>query len=117
RVQVVGLGNPGMDGTRHNVGRAVLDRLAPRLEASRTWRRDANVNSDVLVCHLQGATVILLKPRVYMNLNGTAVAKAVGVLLVHDDLDKPLGKIALKQGGSARGHNGVRSCIDCLHTD
>ncbi|XP_042336906.1 probable peptidyl-tRNA hydrolase, partial [Plectropomus leopardus] len=43
--------------------------------------------------------------------------KPEDILLVHDDLDKPFGRIALKHGGSARGHNGVRSCFDCLHTD
>ncbi|XP_014027034.1 peptidyl-tRNA hydrolase [Salmo salar] len=60
-----------------------------------------------------------------MNINGVSVAKAAvkcsikpeHFLLVHDDLDKALGKLAMKQGGSARGHNGVRSCVECLQTD
>ncbi|XP_029572054.1 peptidyl-tRNA hydrolase [Salmo trutta] len=60
-----------------------------------------------------------------MNINGVSVAKAAvkysikpeHILLVHDDLDKALGKLAMKQGGSVRGHNGVRSCAECLQTD
>lgn len=59
-----------------------------------------------------------------MNANGQSVARAAelfgvtteDVYLVHDELDKPLGKLALKLGGSARGHNGVRSCISCLNS-
>ncbi|CAL1615065.1 unnamed protein product [Knipowitschia caucasica] len=125
RRMVVGLGNPGMDGTRHNVGRAVLDSLAVRLGASGRWSGDRQLSSELVVCDLEGERVILLKPKLLMNVNGAAVAKAVrkfgvqpeDVLLVHDELDKPLGKIAVKQGGSARGHNGVRSCVDCLNTD
>ncbi|XP_033828862.2 probable peptidyl-tRNA hydrolase [Periophthalmus magnuspinnatus] len=125
RKMVVGLGNPGMDGTRHNVGRAVLDCLAVRLGASGRWRGDRQLSSELIVCDLDGGRVILLKPKLLMNVNGAAVAKAVqkfgvrpeDVLLVHDELDKPLGKIAVKLGGSARGHNGVRSCVDCLNTD
>lgn len=125
RKMVVGLGNPGMDGTRHNVGRVVLDSLAVRLGASERWRGDRQLSSELVVCELEGERLILLKPKLLMNVNGAAVAKAVSkfgvrpedVLLVHDELDKPLGKIAVKLGGSARGHNGVRSCVDCLNTD
>lgn len=125
RKMVVGLGNPGMDGTRHNVGRAVLDCLAVRLGAAGRWKGDRQLSSELMVCEVDGDRVILLKPKLMMNINGAAVAKAVSkfgvgledVLLVHDELDKPLGKIAVKLGGSARGHNGVRSCVDCLNSD
>uniref|UniRef100_A0A8C6U028 peptidyl-tRNA hydrolase n=1 Tax=Neogobius melanostomus TaxID=47308 RepID=A0A8C6U028_9GOBI len=125
RKMVVGLGNAGMDGTRHNVGRAVLDALAVRLGASGRWKGDRQLCSELAVCELEGERLILLKPKLLMNVNGAAVAKAASkfgvrpedVLLVHDELDKPLGKIAVKLGGSSRGHNGVRSCADCLNTD
>ncbi|XP_072289579.1 peptidyl-tRNA hydrolase [Eucyclogobius newberryi] len=125
RKMVVGLGNPGMDGTRHNVGRAVLDALAGRLGASGRWRGDRQLWAELVVCELETQRLILLKPKLLMNVNGTAVARAVrkfgvrpdDVLLVHDELDKPLGKMAVKLGGSARGHNGVRSCVDCLGSD
>uniref|UniRef100_A0A3B3ZDJ9 Uncharacterized protein n=1 Tax=Periophthalmus magnuspinnatus TaxID=409849 RepID=A0A3B3ZDJ9_9GOBI len=127
---VVGLGNPGMDGTRHNVGRAVLDCLAVRLGASGCWRGDRQLSSELIVCDLDGGRVILLKPKLLMNVNGAAVAKAVqkfgvrpeDVLLVHDELDKPLGKIAVKLGGSTRGKSWTRSwsrawtcCSACSH--
>ncbi|XP_016898428.1 peptidyl-tRNA hydrolase isoform X2 [Cynoglossus semilaevis] len=125
RKLVVGLGNPGMDGTRHNVGAAVLGALAARLSAADRWRGNRHVSGEVITLDVQDTGVVLLRPRLMMNINGVSVAKAAekygvraeDVLLVHDDLDKPLGKMVIKHGGSARGHNGVRSCVDCLHTD
>ncbi|XP_056148344.1 probable peptidyl-tRNA hydrolase [Lampris incognitus] len=122
---VVGLGNPGMEGSRHSVGMAVLGALAHRLGATDRWRGDKHVSGEVVVSEIHDVHVVLLRPKLLMNINGVSVAKAVtkynikpeDILLVHDELDKPLGKIAIKHGGSARGHNGVRSCIDCLQTD
>ncbi|XP_022077762.1 probable peptidyl-tRNA hydrolase [Acanthochromis polyacanthus] len=125
RKLVVGLGNPGMDGTRHSVGMAVLGALAARLGVADRWRGDKYVSGEVILSEVQQTNVVLLRPRTLMNVNGVSVAKAAGkfgikpedIFLVHDELDKPLGKIAVKHGGSARGHNGVRSCVDCLQTD
>ncbi|KAM4577343.1 peptidyl-tRNA hydrolase isoform 1-T1 [Odontesthes bonariensis] len=125
RKLVVGLGNPGMEGTRHSIGMAVLGALAVRLGAADRWRGDKHVSGEVISSEVQNTRVVLLRPRLLMNVNGVSVAKAAGkygikpedILLVHDELDKPLGKIAIKHGGSARGHNGVRSCVDCLQTD
>ncbi|XP_074526738.1 peptidyl-tRNA hydrolase [Halichoeres trimaculatus] len=125
RRMVVGLGNPGMEGTRHSVGMAVLGALAARLGVADRWRGDKHVSGEVIVREVEQTHVVLLRPRLLMNINGVSVAKAAGkygirpedILLVHDDLDKPLGKIAIKHGGSARGHNGVRSCVECLQTD
>uniref|UniRef100_A0A671RG10 peptidyl-tRNA hydrolase n=1 Tax=Sinocyclocheilus anshuiensis TaxID=1608454 RepID=A0A671RG10_9TELE len=123
--QVVGLGNPGMNGSRHSVGMAVLTMLAERLGAPDSWRSDRQVSGEVTVTHLQDIQLVLLRPKLLMNVNGVSVAKAASkylispehILLIHDELDKPLGKFGIKHGGSARGHNGVRSCVDCLHTD
>ncbi|XP_040899291.1 probable peptidyl-tRNA hydrolase isoform X2 [Toxotes jaculatrix] len=125
RKLVVGLGNPGMEGTRHSIGMAVLGALASRLGVADRWRGDKNVSGEVIVSEVQHTHVVLLRPRLLMNVNGVSVAKAAAkygikpedILLVHDELDKPLGKMSIKHGGSARGHNGVRSCVDCLHTD
>ncbi|KAI3372945.1 hypothetical protein L3Q82_023384 [Scortum barcoo] len=89
---VVGLGNPGMEGTRHNVGMAVLSERSPPGSA---WPTVGVATST----------------------SGKFGIQPEDILLVHDELDKPLGKFTVKYGGSARGHNGVRSCIDCLHTD
>ncbi|XP_053182159.1 probable peptidyl-tRNA hydrolase isoform X2 [Scomber japonicus] len=125
RKMVVGLGNTGMEGTRHSVGMAVLGALAARLGVEDRWRGDRHVSGEVVVSEVEETRVVLLRPKLLMNINGVAVAKAAGkygvqpedVLLVHDELDKPLGKVVIKHGGSARGHNGVRSCVDCLQTD
>ncbi|XP_047624442.1 probable peptidyl-tRNA hydrolase isoform X2 [Phacochoerus africanus] len=146
---VAGLGNPGLPGTRHSVGMAVLGQLARRLGVAESWARDARCAADLALASLGDAQVVLLRPRRLMNNNGRSVARAgepsVGtahlggsavtrpslplcqaelfgltaeeVYLVHDELDKPLGKLALKLGGSARGHNGVRSCISCLNSN
>ncbi|XP_073696989.1 peptidyl-tRNA hydrolase [Garra rufa] len=125
RKMVVGLGNPGMNGSRHSVGMAVLTTLAERLGAPDSWRSDRQVSGEVLVTQLEDIKLVLLRPKLFMNVNGVSVAKAASkylispehILLIHDELDKPLGKFGIKHGGSARGHNGVRSCVDCLQTD
>ncbi|XP_053530561.1 probable peptidyl-tRNA hydrolase isoform X3 [Ictalurus punctatus] len=122
---VVGLGNPGMTGSRHSVGMAVIAALAERLGVSDQWKSDRHLSGEVIVSVYQDTQLVLLRPKLLMNVNGVSVAKAASkfsvrpehIVLVHDELDKPLGKLAIKHGGSARGHNGVRSCIDCLHTD
>ncbi|KTB48476.1 aminoacyl-tRNA hydrolase [Dehalogenimonas alkenigignens] len=115
---VVGLGNPGREysGTRHNIGFAVLGEVA----------RKNGINFDKRCCHsrtgegrIVGQEVALAKPQTYMNLSGDAVAslmrryrvKLSDLLIVHDDLDLPLGKIRLRANGSAGGHNGLKSII------
>ncbi|XP_072739530.1 peptidyl-tRNA hydrolase [Ciconia boyciana] len=125
RVMVAGLGNYGLRGTRHSVGMAVLDRLARQLAVAEGWRADRRCCADVALATARGLELLLLKPRRLMNLNGLSVASAAeiynlrpeDIYLVHDDLDKALGKVAIKLGGSARGHNGVRSCISALHSN
>lgn len=114
-----------MEATRHSVGMAVLGALAARLGTADAWRGDKHVSGEVIESEVDHTHVVLLRPKLLMNINGVSVAKAANkygikpedILLVHDELDKPLGKIAVKHGGSARGHNGVRSCVDCLQTD
>ncbi|XP_048199346.1 probable peptidyl-tRNA hydrolase isoform X2 [Perognathus longimembris pacificus] len=121
---VAGLGNPGLPGTRHSVGMAVLGQLARRLGVADSWTRDRRCVADLALAPLGDAQLVLLRPRRLMNANGLSVAQAAKlfgltaeeVYLVHDELDKPLGKLSLKLGGSARGHNGVRSCISCLNS-
>ncbi|XP_074967988.1 peptidyl-tRNA hydrolase isoform X2 [Phalacrocorax aristotelis] len=124
-VMVAGLGNYGLRGTRHSVGMAVLDRLARQLAVAEGWRSDRRCCADVALATAHGLELLLLKPRRLMNLNGLSIASAAeiynlrpeDIYLVHDDLDKALGKVAIKLGGSARGHNGVRSCISALHSN
>ncbi|XP_077162268.1 peptidyl-tRNA hydrolase [Paroedura picta] len=125
RVMVAGLGNYGLRGTRHSVGMAMLNHLAIKLSVADQWKPDRCCCGDVAIAKLHNLELVLMKPRRLMNVNGLCVAGAAeaynlsteDIYLVHDDLDKPLGKVVLKLGGSARGHNGVRSCISSLSSD
>ncbi|KAM4019039.1 peptidyl-tRNA hydrolase [Anomaloglossus baeobatrachus] len=125
RFMVVGLGNHGMSGTRHSVGMTAINQLARRLNVADQWKSDRRTGADLVTAQHDGVHLILIKPRHYMNVNGTSVSNAAvkfrltpeDIYLLHDDLDKSLGKVTLKLGGSARGHNGVRSCVDHLKSD
>jgi peptidyl-tRNA hydrolase, PTH1 family len=119
---VVGLGNPGKEyaGTRHNIGFAVVDRLAEKRSCSfrSKWRFSARVAEIAL----DGGKVVLARPQTYMNRSGAAVAALVGwlkivpaeLLVVVDDADLPLGQIRLRASGGSGGHNGLRSIIESL---
>ena len=120
---VVGLGNPGeeYERTRHNVGFAVLDRLAEKLDCSfrKKWRFSAEVAEAAVA---DGGKVVLAKPRTYMNRSGSAVGALLNwlkaepgqLLVVVDDADLPLGQIRLRASGGSGGHNGLRSIIETL---
>lgn len=111
---VVGLGNPGTRYARtpHNVGFRVLDRLAP---ASSSWSE--RFEGQLLVTQLEAEELVLLKPLTFMNASGKSVRKAMtffeipaqGTLVVHDELDLPLGAVKLKRGGGEAGHHGLES--------
>uniref|UniRef100_A0A8C0CFH5 Peptidyl-tRNA hydrolase 1 homolog n=1 Tax=Balaenoptera musculus TaxID=9771 RepID=A0A8C0CFH5_BALMU len=120
---VAGLGNPGLPGTRHSVGMAVLGQLARRLGVAESWARDRRCAADLAQASLGDAQLVLLRPRRLMNVNGRSVARATElfalaeeVCLVHDDLHKPLGKLALKLGGSARQCHGCGWASGARHT-
>ncbi|XP_044157386.1 probable peptidyl-tRNA hydrolase [Bufo gargarizans] len=99
-----------------------INRLAWRLNVADQWKTDRRTGADLVTTQLDGVHLVLIKPRQFMNVNGTSVANAArkfhrspeNIYLLHEKLDKPLGKVTLKLGASARGHNGVRSCIDHL---
>lgn len=121
---VVGLGNPGdkYENTRHNVGFLVADQLGERAELPiQRLRFKALTNTTVL----GGQGALLMKPVTYMNLSGEAVGEAARfykldpahVLIISDDVDLPLGKLRIRTGGSAGGHNGLKSIIRHLGTD
>jgi PTH1 family peptidyl-tRNA hydrolase len=121
---VVGLGNPGKqyEGTRHNVGWMVLDRLADRAGMSgRARTRDA---AATMRGRYNGLDLELVKPMTYMNESGLAVRKALArdraplsdVLVVYDDFDLPLGRLRMREQGSAGTHNGMRSIVGELGT-
>lgn len=117
---VVGLGNPGSryEKTRHNIGWMVLDRLADRIGAS--GRAKARDGAASMRGRLDDGELILVKPTTYMNLSGQAVRKVLArervpmgdVLVVVDDMALPLGRLRMRERGSAGGHNGLRSIIE-----
>lgn len=117
---VVGLGNPGREyaHTRHNVGYLVVEELASRLGAS--FARHRRAHADTAEAHAFVGTpdhcrVVLLKSRTYMNESGGPVkaaldfTKATSLVVVHDEIDLPLGGLRVKFGGGDNGHNGLRS--------
>lgn len=117
-MMIVGLGNPGKKyvGTRHNVGFAVLDQLANDWSCSQ-WKKEFGVRWTRAKEHW------LLEPQEFMNVSGAcllvftqrkklALQPASDLLVVHDDLDFPLGEIRWQHDRSAAGHNGVQSIIE-----
>lgn len=118
---VVGLGNPGLEyeGTRHNIGFDLVDRLASA--RGWKWRRDRKLRAKVAT---DGGCLVLAKPLTFMNLSGNAVARIARrdglapaqVLVAYDDADLPLGRIRFRASGSAGGHNGIKSLIEYLGT-
>lgn len=121
---IVGLGNVGekYDGTRHNVGFAVLDELAERAGVPVQRLKFRALTNTARV---GGVQVLLMKPVTYMNLSGEAVGPAADfykipperVLVLSDDVALPVGKLRLRRSGSAGGHNGLKNIIQHLGTD
>jgi PTH1 family peptidyl-tRNA hydrolase len=121
---IIGLGNPGSEyeRTRHNVGFRVVDKLA----AKHGWKWNERRSRAILASGTIGSEkVVLVKPLTFMNLSGQTVGELVrwykvppeDLLVVHDELDLPVGKIRLRARGSAAGHNGLKDIIAHLHTD
>ena len=121
---VVGLGKPGREyeNTRHNAGFLAADRIAEKHHASIDRLK---FKGTVGQCRLGGKGVLLLKPGTYMNLSGQSVTEAMRsyklkpeqVLVIFDDISLPVGRIRLRQEGSAGGHNGVKSIIRSLGSE
>lgn len=116
-ILLVGLGNPGSEyaNNRHNVGFQVLDAIAGEVGPSSFKRMFPEVET---FSFLLGKTkVILAKPQTYMNNSGRAVRLLIDfykipiekVYVFHDDIDLPLGRVRIKQGGGNGGHNGLKS--------
>ena len=121
---LVCLGNPGdpYENTRHNVGFQVADEIAARKDVPVQRLKFRALTNTV---ELGGAKVLLMKPVTYMNLSGEAVRQAVDfykipperVLVVSDDVALPPGRLRIRKGGSAGGHNGLKNLIQHLGTD
>ena len=120
---LVGLGNPGdkYANTPHNVGFAVLDRIAA--ESGASWKEIAG--AQVALVEWRQRTFCLVKPRVVMNLSGNVLhglfeqtgIEPEQVVLVYDDIDLPLGKVRGRMLGTDGGHRGVRSILNAFQTD
>ena len=121
---VVGLGNPGPNyaQTRHNLGFMVADVLATRLGSN--FKVHKRSGAEVATGRLAGQSIVLAKPRCYMNESGRQVGPlakfysvpASDVVIIHDELDIEFGQIRLKLGGGEGGHNGLRSVANALGT-
>lgn len=121
---IIGLGNPGPQykKNRHNVGFQCLNALAQAHGLTFTsFKAKAHIARGVIADH----SAILAKPITFVNESGQAARELMAclgcepkdILVVHDDLDLPLGKIRLRAGGSAAGHKGVQSIIEALGTE
>ncbi|MFQ3623385.1 MAG: aminoacyl-tRNA hydrolase [Acetobacteraceae bacterium] len=116
----VGLGNPGPEHARnrHNIGFMALDAIAAR-HGFPPWRgRFRGLFAEGTIA---GRKVLALKPQTWMNLSGESVRAAAGffklpidaVVVFHDELDLPAGRVRVKRGGGTAGHNGLRSITQC----
>lgn len=121
---VVGLGNPGPNyaKTRHNVGFMVADLLAGRIGSA--FKVHKRSGAEIATGRLAGKSVVLAKPRTYMNESGRHVGPLANfysvapadVIVLHDELDIDFGRIRLKYGGGVAGHNGLKSVAAALGT-
>lgn len=119
---IIGLGNPGHQYqlTRHNIGFLVVDALVDAHNGD--WR----ARDEMLLAQLEinGNRLLVVKPQTFMNNSGRVTSylakqgiRPGEIIVVHDELDFPFGKVASKKGGSARGHNGVKSLIAAMGED
>lgn len=126
---IVGLGNPGekYERTRHNIGFMALDALLSKFEpVDKTfWSENRDLKANLKQLKFKESTLLLAKPTTFMNNSGFAVSKVLSyykidpadMVVIHDDLDLPFGKIRVRFGGGAGGHHGVESIINVLGTD
>lgn len=121
---IVGLGNPGRDysETRHNVGFRVIDTLHEKVGSAASWQEKGKMQlTEVMI---SGEKTKLLKPQSYMNNSGEPVSELMRfykiepaeILVIHDEIDLPFGKLRLKAGGGDAGNNGLRSITASLGT-
>lgn len=121
---VVGLGNPGAkyEHTRHNMGFLTVDLLA---EQAGVKLNKVKFKSAYNIIPFAGSKCLVMKPQTYMNLSGESVGEAARfykipadhVLVISDDVSLPAGKLRIRGGGSAGGHNGLKNIIQHLGTD
>jgi len=118
---IVGLGNPGSHYrlNRHNIGFRCIDYMADKFSIPVKRRL---CKSDAGQGEIAGCEVLLARPRTFVNLSGEAISclldkfhvKPAELIVIHDDLDLPTGRIRLRLGGKSGGHRGIKSAIDCI---
>jgi PTH1 family peptidyl-tRNA hydrolase len=126
-VLLVGLGNPGKkyELTRHNAGFMNIDEFVDRTEEMDKWMEKKDLKCLLSTGRMGQNRVIAVKPTTYMNLSGESVQAVISfykipadkVAVIHDELDIDFGQIRLRRGGSAAGHNGIKSLIRHIGED
>lgn len=121
---IAGLGNPGREyvGTRHNVGFEVADALCAKHDINLNKEKFRAVFGDGWI---GGERVIVAKPQTYMNLSGESIRELAewykidseNIIIIYDDISLPVGKLRIREKGSAGGHNGVKNIIYQLATE
>ena len=119
---IVGLGNPGKEyeNTRHNIGFMSVDKIIHE----KNLTEKEKFNGKYYEYNINNEKIIILKPQNYINLSGQVINKFVNyfkidindILIIHDDLDLPVGKIKLRMSGGSGGHNGLKDIENCLKT-
>ncbi len=121
---LLGLGNPGNEyaNTRHNAGFLALDAFANALNES--WKTSSQAKAELIETNVNGKKLVLVKPQTFMNRSGISARHVVEtykitaeeMIVLYDDVDLPFGTIRIRKGGSAGGHNGVKSLFEQLGT-
>lgn len=121
---LAGLGNPGKEyeSTPHSIGFEVADAVAREMAA--TFRKVASFKGELADGRFANGKLLVVKPMTFMNLSGDSVAPVVkyhnataaDLVVVSDDIDLPVGRIRIRKGGSAGGHNGLKSVIERIGT-
>ncbi len=121
---IVGLGNPGKEynGTRHNIGFDAIDYLSDKYNIDVNRIKFKGIYGEGFI---NNNKVILLKPTTYMNLSGESIREVVNfyklkneeVIVIYDDVSLEIGKLRIREKGSAGGHNGIKSIIGNINTE
>ena len=123
-ILIAGLGNPGAeyDNTRHNVGFKVIDNISKEYNIEINRQKFKGVCGEGFIANQK---VMLLKPSTYMNLSGESIREAMAfyklteedIIVVYDDISLPVGRMRIRDKGSAGGHNGIKSIIQNIGTE
>ncbi len=121
---IVGLGNPGREyvGTRHNIGFEAVDAICAKYDIKLNKEKFRAVYGEG---RIGGEKVLVIKPQTYMNLSGESVREfrdwfkmeQENIIVIYDDISLPVGKLRIREKGSAGGHNGIKNIIYQLGTD